>query len=162
MFRFLALLKKELLQIFKNPKTRFIALAPPVVALFLLGYAATTDLKDVPFGILDQSHSLESRSLIDKFDASPIFILHQDIQNENDMGNKLASREIKAALVIPQSFSRDIALSQPANVQIIVDGRKQKTSEHRLIQSAADAGHGPKRGGQGFEFAVAPGRSVVQ
>ncbi|MBQ1267778.1 MAG: ABC transporter permease [Proteobacteria bacterium] len=137
MFRFLALLKKELLQIFKNPKTRFIALAPPVVALFLLGYAATTDLKDVPFGILDQSHSLESRSLIDKFDASPIFILHRDIQNENDMGNKLARREIKAALVIPQSFSRDIALSQPASVQIIVDGRNTSSAGTILNDSNA-------------------------
>ena len=51
--RFLALLKKELIQLLKNPKTRMTIFAPPIIQLFLLGYAATMDLKEIPLAILD-------------------------------------------------------------------------------------------------------------
>ena len=117
------MLKKEFIQLLKNPKTRITIFAPPVLQLFLLGYAATMDLKDVPLGVLDHARTQESRNLIAKFTGNNIFRLRPPLVSEKDMARRIDQREIKLALVIPEHFSRDLNLGQSPSVQVIADGR---------------------------------------
>lgn len=121
--RFLVLLKKEALQLLKNPKTRITVFAPPVLQLFLLGYAATMDLKEVPVGVLDRAGTVESRALIAEFAGSPAFVLRPPLESENDMRRRMDRKEIKLALVVPPDFSRELAARRAPVVQTIVDGR---------------------------------------
>ena len=120
---FLALLKKELIQLLKNPKTRITVFMPPVIQLFLLGYAATMDLKEIPLGVLDYAQTGESRSLAAEFAGSPSFLLKKQLLSPDDMRQSVSSREIRMALVIPDNFSRELAAGRNAPVQVIVDGR---------------------------------------
>ncbi len=123
LFRFKALLVKELIQFVKNPKTRITVLAPPVLQLFLLGYAATLDLKEVPFAVLDHARTVESRALVDQFRATDIFVERPAFATEKEIEDRLDAHETRLALVIPEDFSRNLATGRPADVQLIVDGR---------------------------------------
>lgn len=117
------ILKKELIQLIKNPKMRVTLLVPPLMQLIMLGYAATLELKRVDLGILDHSRSAASRELTARFAASPTFHLHAPLANEKDLGDKIDRRTIKAALVIPQNFERTLQNRRTPEIQIIVDGR---------------------------------------
>lgn len=121
--RFLALLKKELIQLLKNPKTRMTVFAPPVIQLFLLGYAATMDLKEVRFGVIDRAQTADSRNLTAEFTGSSTFRLRPPIRSEQDMRQRINECDIKLALVIPEEFSRELARKRAPEVQVIVDGR---------------------------------------
>ena len=126
--RFLALLKKEFIQLLKNPKTRLTVFLPPLLQMFLLGYAATMDLKDVPFSVLDHANTQESRELIASFAGNRVFHLHAPLQSELDMQRRISEQEIKLALVIPENFSRELANRRSPQVQVIVDGRNSSSA----------------------------------
>lgn len=128
MGRLLILLKKELIQLVKNPKMRITLFVPPIMQLLILGYAATLELKKVDLGILDFSRSAESRSLIAEFSGSPTFHVHDPLQSEKDLAQQIDERRIQAAIVIPDSFVRDIHGKGDPDLQIIVDGRSANSA----------------------------------
>ena len=126
--RFLTLLKKEFIQLLKNPKTRITVIVPPILQLFIFGYAATMDLKDVRIGILDHSHTEESRAYINKFANNNIFILQPPLKSEKELSDSIAERRIKFGIVIPENFSSNILLNRPVSVQVIADGRNSSSA----------------------------------
>ena len=60
-FAYLALMRKELLAVLKDPRSRFSIFMPPILQCLIFGYAATYDLNDVPYAVLDQDRSAASR-----------------------------------------------------------------------------------------------------
>ena len=62
LLRILALTRKELIVIFKDPRSRFSLLIPPILQCLIYGYVATYDLSDVPYAVLDQDRSGVSSS----------------------------------------------------------------------------------------------------
>ncbi|MDO4588090.1 MAG: ABC transporter permease [Planctomycetia bacterium] len=128
MGRLFILLKKELIQLIKNPKMRITLFVPPIMQLLILGYAATLELKKVNLGILDFSRSAESRELIAEFSGSPIFNVHPPLENQNDLAQQINERGIQVAIVIPNSFIRDIYNKTRPDIQIIVDGRSANSA----------------------------------
>lgn len=113
MKRFLALLKKELLQLVKNPKTRATVFIPPLLQLFLLGYAATMDLTSVPFAVLDRTHTSETREAVTRLAASGVFDFAGTLADEAALKRCMDERRIRLALC----FAPDGA------AQVIADGR---------------------------------------
>ena len=126
--RFIAILKKEFIQILKNPKTRITVLVPPIIQLFVLGYAATMDLKDVKLGILDHARTAESRAFTAKFSYNGVFIMQPPLLSEKAMQEAIAERKIKVAIVIPENFSRELAANRSPQVQVIADGRNSSSA----------------------------------
>lgn len=126
--RVLALLKKELCQLMTNPKMRMTLFIPPLMQMLFLGYAATMDLKYVDCAVLDYSRSPASRELISCFSGSPTFHVHQPLENEADMKNRINTKAIQLAVVIPADFQQTRAGQGKASVQIIVDGRSANSA----------------------------------
>ena len=62
--RIIALTRKELLAVLKDPRSRFSLLVPPILQCLIFGYAASYDLNDVPYAVLDQDHSAASHDLL--------------------------------------------------------------------------------------------------
>ena len=91
--RLAALLKKELLQLLKNPKMRLSLFIPPVVQLVLLGYAATLELKEVDCAVLDHSRTAESREIKSRFQGSPTFVVQPDLESEEDLKFRMENRK---------------------------------------------------------------------
>src|SRR3989304_1272187 len=67
--RLLSLIRKEFIQIGPAPRTLYITFAVPVVQIFLLGYTATTDVRNVPLAVFDQDRSPASRRLLAAYPA---------------------------------------------------------------------------------------------
>ena len=81
--RLLSIIRKEFIQILRDPRTLAMILFIPVMQLFLLGYAATTDVKNVPLAVYDQSRSPESRALLDAFRSADYFRIAYDVGSED-------------------------------------------------------------------------------
>ena len=73
MKRVLHLMKKEILELRQDPRLFSIVILAPIIQLTMLGYAATTDVRNVPLVVVDEDRSTESRELVNRFDASPSF-----------------------------------------------------------------------------------------
>ena len=94
--RLFSLIRKEFIQISRDPRTLVIALLIPVMQLFMLGYAATNDVRNLPMAVFDQDRSAAAREFLNAFRASDYFLLTFDV----DFGEMVFSRGIEPPVAI--------------------------------------------------------------
>ncbi len=120
--RLLSLIRKEFIQIVRDPRTLGITFIMPVMQIFLLGYAATNDVRNVPLAVWDQDRSWASRQLLDAYRAADYFHLDYDVDSEDELRRLIDGGQARAGLIIPPDYSTRIAGGQTAQVAMIVDG----------------------------------------
>jgi ABC-2 type transport system permease protein len=128
LLRILALTRKELLAILKDPRGRFTLIAPPIIQCFTFGYAATYDLLDVPYVVLDQDRSHTSHDLLATLDGSHIFRRVANLTRAEDLKSAIDERRALLAIQIDQDFERRLETGVGADVQVIADGRNSNTA----------------------------------
>jgi ABC-2 type transport system permease protein len=126
--RVLAVARKEVLHIRRDPRSLGMAVAIPVLLLFLFGYALTLDVDNVPMAVWDQSGTPESRDLVSRFDGSRYFDVRSGAGGYPGIERAILERRIMAALVIPRDFASRLAASPPAPVQLLLDGSDANTA----------------------------------
>lgn len=126
--RILALIKKEFLNIWRDPKSRMLVILPPILQLFIFAYAMTMEIKNLDMVILDRCNTPESRELVSRFDNSRWFRKLVYVRNENEVRKQIETQRVQMALEINSDFSSDLKKHKPANVQIITDGRQTNTA----------------------------------
>lgn len=126
--RILALTLKELLAVLKDPQERFTLLVPPILQCLVFGYAATYDLNDVPYAVLDQDRSAASIELLARLDGSGIFRRVATLERESDIREQINNRRALLVLQVDQDFERRLLAGQQAGVQVIADGRNSNTA----------------------------------
>jgi len=126
--RILALLHKEMLSIFKDKKSRFIVIAPPLIQLLVFGYAATFDLNQVPYAVYNEDRGTLSRELLAHLEGSASFHRAATVHRQADIAPTLDDRQALLLLHFGPSFSADLRLGRPAQLQVIVDGRNSNTA----------------------------------
>jgi ABC-2 type transport system permease protein len=119
--RLMSIIRKEFIQIFRDPRTLGLIIAMPIIQLFLLGYAATTDVRNVPIAVYDQSRSPESRALLDAFRAADYFDIAYDVHSEDEIQTLIERGDVRGALVIPPDYAIRL-LEGNAQVSMILDG----------------------------------------
>src|SRR5262249_50662423 len=112
LLRILALTRKELLAILKDPRGRFSLLVPPIVQCLIFGYAATYDLTDVPYAVLDQDHSAASRELLAGLDGSGMFHRVANLSSEQEIKSYINRRRALLVVQIDQQFERRLMAGQ--------------------------------------------------
>ena len=120
--RLAGLLRKEFLQIVRDPSSILIALVMPIVLLLLNGYGISLDAKDVPFGVVDENRTVESAGLYQSFANSPYFKprLYLDSQSAEAA---LLRRDIDGYVVLRADFSRRLAGARdPVQLAVVVNG----------------------------------------
>ncbi len=122
MRRVLFLIRKELIELRKDPVLLRVVLIAPIVQLAVLGYAATTDVKNVPLVVADADRSAASRALVRDFEASRYFIIADVVSSVNEVTPLLDSNRAWMALSIPAGYGRQIETGTPATVQLVADG----------------------------------------
>ena len=113
---------KELIELKGDPRLFAIVVMAPVIQLLMLGYAATTDIRDVPVVVADADRSTASRHLIARFDASPTFTVIALVTSGNDVGPYLESGRAWMGLTIPAGYGDGLGAGQPQTVQVSADG----------------------------------------
>jgi drug efflux transport system permease protein len=119
--RLTSIIRKEFIQIFRDARTLALILVMPILQLFLLGYAATTDVKNVPLAVWDQSRTSESRALLDAFRSANYFTIAYDVGSQDEIRTLIERGKVRAALVIPPDYSVRL-LEGNAQVSMILDG----------------------------------------
>jgi ABC-2 type transport system permease protein len=128
LLRIFALTRKELLAVLKDPQSRFSLLGPPVIQCFIFGYAATYDLNDIPYAVLDQDRSVASSDLLAGLDGSGVFHRVADLERAADITRFIDDRRALLVIQISQDFQRRLLTGQQGDVQIIADGRNSNTA----------------------------------
>jgi len=116
------LVRKEFQELRRNPRMFPVIFIAPVLQLFILGYAATTDVKNVPLVVVDADRSAASRDLIARFDGSPYFTVVDVTGDEGEVQRAIESRRAWMALSIPPEFGETVGRGEPVVVQVITDG----------------------------------------
>lgn len=120
--RLLALMRKEGLQIVRDRRTLALIFIMPVMQLLLLGYAATSDVRNIPLAVLDQDKSPASRKLLDSFRTADYFRQAFDVTSEDELRTLIDSGHARTGLIIPPDYSSRLAAGRPAQVAFIIDG----------------------------------------
>ena len=110
-----SLIRKEFLQIVRDPRTLVLTFIFPIVMLFLLGYAATNDVKNISLAVYDQDNTAYSRALLDSFRAADYFRIDYMAGSEDQIRALIDSNLARAALIIPPGYGETIAGGGNAN-----------------------------------------------
>ena len=113
---------KEVLELRQDPRIFSIIFIAPIMQLAILGYAATTDVRNVPVVIVDADRSSASQALISRFNAAGIF-QHRGRRLQHSRGRSVSrGRQGLDGAVDSAAYGNDIAAGRPASLQIVADG----------------------------------------
>jgi ABC-2 type transport system permease protein len=122
------MIRKEMRQLLRDPKTKRIVFGAPIVQLLLFGYAVNTDVRNLATFVVDQDQSYESRLLRETLSASGYFQIVAFSQNPSAMDGALDGGRAVVGVHIPQGFARDLAAGRGSGVQVLVDGTNSNTA----------------------------------
>jgi ABC-2 type transport system permease protein len=135
--RLKAIALKEVLQIWRDPRSLMIALLMPFTQMFLLGYGVTLDLKHIPICTFDREASQNSQALLKHFEASSYFAISRNIQTYPALVAAIDRSDCKVAIVIPPDFSERLNDTGRSTVQAILDATDDNTANIALGYAVA-------------------------
>ena len=118
----LPIVRKEFRQIKRDKRILGVLLFIPALMLLMFGYALNFDVKHTSLAVYDEDKSSVSRDFIAQFFESEYFNRVRTLESKSEINNLLDGEHVRAVLVIPLSFSKDIQRGRAASVQVIVDG----------------------------------------
>ncbi len=127
--RLKALIIKELLAVLRDPKGRAILIGPPIIQLLVFSYAATLEVRNVDLLVLNRDGGQWGQELVRRIDGAPTFRKITYAQTPAALHDAIDRQRVIAAVHIGPTFSRDIEAGRPADVQIILDGRRSNASQ---------------------------------
>ncbi len=152
--RVFEIVRKEFLQVLRDPRLVRVIVLAPLIQLMLFGYAVSTDVRDVPTFVVDHDRSQASRDLVLAFTASGYFRLAGASARTTELVTALDRADAMAGLVIPVGFAADLAAGR-ARVQLLLDGSDSNTATvargyaERIVQE-----FGVRRAGGGTSLAL--------
>lgn len=126
--RILELIKKEFITIWKDPKSRGIIIAMPLLQLFVFANAITMEVKNIDVVLIDRSNSVESRELISRFEHSPRFRKFYYAKNDKEFKEKIDNQKVQIGIYINNDFGINVKRKNKANVLVVADGRQTNSA----------------------------------
>jgi ABC-2 type transport system permease protein len=130
--RLVPIIRKEFIHIIRDPRTLIVMFAMPLMQLILLGYAATSDVRNIPLAVLDQSRTPQSRHLIDSFVQSGQFSMARMAGSEHDLAQLVDAGAVRAGLIIPPTYAADLAGGRGAQAAFVLDGSDPSVASSAL------------------------------
>jgi len=132
--RLMSIIRKEFIQILRDPRTLAMIIIIPIMQLFLLGYSATNDVRNIPLAVLDQSKTTESRALLDAYKAADYFRISYTVRSEAEIETLISRGDARAAVIIPPDYANRLNDGN-AQVAFILDG-SDPTSASTALSAA--------------------------
>ena len=126
--RTLAIARKEFIQVWRDPRSLAIALAMPLIQMFLLGYGVSLDVRNIPICVYDREDSQHSEALLQNFRASRYFHIVRNLHGYPELTKAIDGGACRLAVVIPEQFSRELSGLGRSSVQLIADATDSNTA----------------------------------
>lgn len=122
--RLTAAIYKEWLSFWRDPGSRRMVLAVPVIQVLLYGFAATLEVRNIDIAVIDQDSGRWSHELISRIGASSFVGDLVAVTDPTELAGMISRREVVLGIHILPDFSREIVASRPGAVQLLIDGRR--------------------------------------
>ena len=127
--RLMALVAKEFLSLFRDPKGRLVLIVPPLMQLVIFAFAATLEVKNVELAVFNSDSGKHGVELVQRLVGSSTFSHIRFVDSIDSLKPLVDQQQVMAALAIPQDFSADIERGETARLQIILDGRRSNAAQ---------------------------------
>ncbi|MBI5154187.1 ABC transporter permease [Candidatus Poribacteria bacterium] len=122
MFRgFWAIVFKEIVQVRRDPATRFIFLIP-LLQTIIFGFAINLDVQHIRTVVLDLDRTSESRRLVEHFANTQTFDIVGHVANDRELRSEIIAGHVKVGIVVPSDYSANLLRGEQATVQVLIDG----------------------------------------
>ncbi len=122
------MMRKEFIQLLRDPRSRFVLFMPAIAQMIVFGYAATFELRHIPAAVLDRDSSAESRDLISRFTSNPYFSVRYRAHDPKEIQSLIDGSRIAIAIQIHPGFAELLRKGATAPVQLILDGSNSNTA----------------------------------
>lgn len=120
--RLWAYTRREVMEFLRDPIRLAFALLSPLILMVAFGYGISFDVEDLPYAVLDQDRSLQSREFLENFAGSRYFQERREIATAMELDRRLQSGELKLAIEIPPGFGRDLVAGRRPQIAVWLDG----------------------------------------
>ena len=129
LYRIIALIIKEFLIVWRDKRSRFVIVVPPIIQLFIFSFAATLDVKNVPIGVLNQDNGERGYELVERLQGTPFFSKIVFLKGVEEIAPFIDTQKGLMVFFLDQQFSRNLDAHKPADVQLILDGRRSNSAQ---------------------------------
>jgi len=127
-----AMVRKEFVQMRRDPTTLRLMLAVPVMQLLIFGFAVRTDVRNLPTVVFDQSRTQESRSFVQSLVATDNFLVKSEVHSYAEALEAVDAGRARAAVVFPPDYARSLKRGDTAPVQVLVDASDPTASQSAI------------------------------
>ena len=117
----LFIIQKEFRQIFRNKGMLPVIFVLPLVQLLILSNAASFEIKNIKFSYIDNDHSVASRELVSKFEASKYFNIIESFDSKKEANLQMQTGKVDVILEIPNHFERDLITEKTTNLSVSIN-----------------------------------------
>ncbi len=130
------LVRKEFIQLFRDPQMKRLLILAPLIQLLIFGYVANIEVRNIQVGFLDQARTRESRLVLDGFNANETFRITSVADDEDELVETLLRGKADLTVQVPPDFSEQIHKGHTATIQILVDGTKSNMAAMRIAYTS--------------------------
>jgi ABC-2 type transport system permease protein len=127
-----AMVRKEFVQMRRDPATLRLMLAVPVMQLLIFGYAIRTDVRHLPTVVFDQSRTRQSREFVERLTATDNFVVKASVLSYAAAVSEVDAGRARAAVIIPPDYARRLKRGRTAAVQVLVDASDPTASQNAI------------------------------
>jgi len=126
--RTFAIIRKEVIQIMRDPLSLLVIFAMPIVQLVIYGYGVNLDIRHIPLCVYDRDSTQTSQDLLKQFQATDYFKIVHVADNYDDVIRQIDKGNCTVAVVVPRQFSETLHSSGQAQVQALLDASDSNTA----------------------------------
>jgi len=127
--RLQSLIVKELLVVFRDPRSRIILIVPPLIQLVIFAFAATLEVKNVDLVVLNRDEGRLGLELVRRLEGSTTFRAVAPVHSPAELRQAIDQQRALAGVEIAPTFSKDLAAGRPGSIQIVLDGRRSNAAQ---------------------------------
>jgi len=113
---------KELIQMWRDPRTLVFVFLMPILQLVLLGYVNNTDFTNIATAIYNADGGAASRKLLDAFHGTGYFSYEYSVYSQAEVTNLIAGGKAEVGIIIPSGYGRDVSAGTRSQVLVLLDG----------------------------------------
>jgi ABC-2 type transport system permease protein len=154
---FWPMLRKEFIQMRRDRFTLAMLIGIPAIQLVLFGYAVQTEVRNVPTVVLDESHTPQSRRLVEMMANTRNFRIVGTAADREEVREAIERGEAAAAIIVPPEFATDLKRGRSAKAQVIVDAADPLSSAAAISAATlSGARSGPELTARGAPSTLEP------